>query len=127
MKKEISLNEIQNIYAAIFQDWHRFQENIKLDPKNLYNLIKLKKTILNEVEQMQETLRNFISSIDGVTINADGTFKIPEDKIVDTNVKLNEMGAIIVEIEYTPIKIISEEQKIPIEVMEALFDFIEVE
>ena len=126
MKKEITLGTVQSIYVTLFQNWDSIKENIKLDPKNLYNLISLKKAILIEVEKMQEAVRDFINTVNGVTYNPDGSFKIPEDKIAETNIKLAEMSNIIVEIEYVPIEIKDEDCKIPIELVEALFDFIEV-
>lgn len=126
MEKEIKLGVLQEIYIKLFQDWDKIKDEIHLDPKNLYNLVGLKKTILSEMEKMQEAVNAFISTIDGVKLQDSGGFQIPPEKVPEVNQKLFEMNEQTIKITYTPIEIDNKTAKVPINFIEALFEFIEI-
>lgn len=126
MEKEIKLGVLQEIYIKLFQDWDKIKDEIHLDPKNLYNLVGLKKTILSEMEKMQEAVNAFISTIDGVELQDSGGFQIPPEKVPEVNQKLFEMNEQTIKITYTPIEIDNITAKVPINFIEALFEFIEI-
>lgn len=126
MEKEIKLGVLQEIYIKLFQDWDKIKDEIHLDPKNLYNLVGLKKTILSEMEKMQEAVNAFISTIDGVKLQDSGGFQIPPEKVPEVNQKLFEMNEQTIKITYTPIEIDNTTAKVPINFIEALFEFIEI-
>lgn len=126
MEKEIKLGVLQEIYVKLFQDWDKIKDEIHLDPKNLYNLVGLKKTILSEMEKMQEAVNAFISTIDGVELQDSGGFQIPPEKVPEVNQKLFEMNEQTIKITYTPIEIDNITAKVPINFIEALFEFIEI-
>ena len=126
MEKEIKLGALQDIYIKLFQNWDTIKDEIHLDPKNLYNLIGLKKTILSEMEKMQEAVNAFIGTIDGVKLQDSGGFQIPPEKIPEVNQKLFEMNDQTIKVVYTPIEIDNITAKVPINLIEALFEFIEI-
>ena len=126
MEKEITLGTIQFMYINLFQKWEAIKDQIQLDPRNLYSLIGLKKTVITEMEKMQEVVREFLNTIEGIDYKEDGSFQVPEDRIDDVNNKIAEMNETKITIHYSPIEIKDENCKIPMEVMEVLFDFIEI-
>lgn len=126
MKKEITLGAIQSMYINLFQDWENIKDEIQLDPKSLYNLISIKRVVFSEMEKMQEAVRGFLHNIEGIDYKEDGSFKVPENRVMDVNKQIAEMNKTIITIEYSPIEIKNENCKIPLKVMEALFDFIEI-
>lgn len=126
MEKEIKLGVLQDIYMNLFQNWDENKKGIELGPKSLYNLISLKKIVLSEMEKMQEAVQEFIKTLDGVSIKDDGTFNVPQELIPAVNGRLAEMNNEVITIDYKPIEVNEETDKLPIEVMDVLFDFIEV-
>jgi len=126
MKKEVTLGMIQAMYIGLFQNWNEIKNQIQLDPKNLYSLIGIKKVVLTEMEKMQEAVQEFISTIDNIEYHDDGSFSVPDEHIQEVNNKLAELNASTILFDYVPIEIKDDNCQIPMEVMETLFDFIEI-
>jgi hypothetical protein len=59
----------------------------------------------------------------GGTPQEDGSIRIPDENIQEVNIKLQDFGNEIIDVEYGEIKLL-EEDYIPIEILEALYDFI---
>ena len=89
------------------------------------NIIKLKKELERQGAVIQETVATLAEQSGGER-QQNGSYKIPEDKIASLNAQLDDFGKEEIEIEYTPIRI-KESDNVPPTLMDALFDFIELE
>jgi len=119
-----TLKEIRDIGFVLLSNWNAERKEIALKGKNLYNLIALKKKIVEESEKIQEGLNVISEQSGGILDQEKGQYKIPQDKVPEVVKKMDEMLAETTEIEYEPI-IITEDCSLPIGLMDILFDFIE--
>lgn len=62
----------------------------------------------------------------GGTVNEQGNLQIPQENIPTVNTELESVAAQEDNIEYTPI-VLKDEEKLPVEIMEAFLPFIELE
>lgn len=122
MKKEITFNEVSRIFR-VFTEWNMLSKNIKLGSVNLYRLIAFKKEIESKEMAIEETIRTIF--INNGATETDGLLRAPEDKQDLVVAQVNELSSEKVEIEVPEITL-SEDDNLPIELMEVLFDFIKV-
>lgn len=122
MKKEITFNEVSRIFK-VFTEWNTLSKSIKLGSVNLYRLIAFKKEIESKEMAIEETIRTIF--INNGATETDGLLRAPEDKQDLVVSQVNELSNEKVEIEVPEITL-SENDNLPIELMEVLFDFIKV-
>lgn len=125
MIKKLTTTELRGIINEISECWGNDRNNIKVGVNSMYNIIKLKKELERQGVIIQETVATLAEQSGGER-QQNGSYKIPEDKIASLNVQLDDFGKEEIEIEYTPIKI-KESDSVPPTLMDALFDFIELE
>lgn len=125
MIKSLTTTELRGIINEISECWGNDRNNIKVGVNSMYNIIKLKKELERQGVIIQETVATLAEQSGGEK-QQNGSYKIPEDKIAALNVQLDDFGKEEIEIEYTPIKI-KESDNVPPTLMDALFDFIELE
>ena len=125
MIKSLTTTELRGIINEIGECWGNDRNNIKVGVNSMYNIIKLKKELERQGVIIQETVATLAEQSGGEK-QQNGSYKIPEDKIASLNVQLDDFGKEKIEIEYTPIKI-KESDSVPPTLMDALFDFIELE
>lgn len=123
--KNLSLNRIKTIGDAVFADWEQEKRDIRVSATTLFRLISLKTKLNDELVKAQEAVAAIAHNCGGVD-QEDGTIKVPEERMADANRALRELGEENIEIEYSPI-IIREGDEVPITLMEALLDFIEIQ
>lgn len=122
MEKEFTINTIEGIYTHLIPKWNENLGAIKLKSRALYNLIGLKKTIEERHAQTQEAVVAIMKRFGAEQIE-NGGLKVPEDKIADTNAELMKLSEEKIKIEFSEIKV-GEDDELPPELMEILFDFI---
>lgn len=124
MEKQIQTGKLKTIAEGVVVNWDAMKSDIKLNSKALYNLIGLKKNLMEKGQQINDTLVQLFESND-CKLNDDGTgFLIPNDKQEKMSQLLIEFYDQIAYIDYQPI-IIKEEDSLPADLMDLLFDFIE--
>lgn len=124
VKKTLTTNDLQVAANALFTAWESNKNNISLQVIQMYNLIKLKKTLQEEATKLTETVTTLAEQAGGERLQ-NGGIKIPDEKIDEVNAALDELSKEIIEIEYTPIQITGED-KIPVAIMEPLMEFIDI-
>lgn len=124
MTKQISIGEVRAIALWFVQNWANSKNNLKLAPKQLYNLIALKKTIENEFLKANEAIQTILEQ-NGCPSQGDGTYKIPEEKRDQITNQLNEISEQTIELEYNLIEI-GDEDSISPELLDILFDFVQI-
>lgn len=124
IKKTLTTNELQNTANALFAAWEANKNETKLQVVQMYNLIKLKKTLQEEAIKLSETVTTLAEQVGGERL-PNGSLKIPDDKIDEVNEALGQLSDETIEIEYTPIQVTNEDS-LPIAILEPLMEFIEV-
>ena len=124
MQKNFTTVEIRNIGTQIISVWDTEKVNIKLNGKNLYNLIGLKKLIEQKIASIEETVM-IIAQQYGAETQENGTLVIPQENRAIASEKLQEFGAEIVSLEYEEI-FMTQDTSLPIAILEPLFDFITI-
>lgn len=124
VKKTLTTNDLQVAANALFTAWESNKNNISLQVIQMYNLIKLKKTLQEEATKLTETVTTLAEQAGGERLQ-NGGIKIPDEKIDEVNAALDELSKETIEIEYTPIQITGED-KIPVAIMEPLMEFIDI-
>lgn len=125
MIKAITTGEIRKICEDLFPIWEESRKQIKCSGKTTYNIIKLKKELEKHLITIQDTVMTMAEQSGGIRQD-NGSYRVPEDKVEELNTKLSEFSESTIEIEYSPIAL-SENDEIPPVVMDALFDFIEMD
>lgn len=124
MEKQIKTGNVKFVAESVLANWDTFKDDIKLNAKALYNLIGLKKILTDQGQQIAETLIQLFES-HNCPMNQDGTgFIIAADKQEEMNKLLIDFYNESINITYNPI-IINENDKLPADLMDLLFDFIE--
>lgn len=122
MKKEITFNEISRLFK-VFSGWQSYSKDIKLGTVSLYNLIAFKKAIEAKEMNIEETIRTIF--LNNGAIDDQGMLKLPEDKQEKVTEEIDELGRQTEEVEYKTITVANGDN-LPVELMEVLFDFIEL-
>lgn len=125
MIKQISIAELRSRGEILFASWEKDKQEIKINAKQLYRIIKLKAIIEEELRKAQTAI-NVVAEQNGGELQPEGGYKIPSDKIPIVNAQLADIAAEMIDIEYTPIQF-KEDDIIPADIMDALFPFIEME
>lgn len=125
MIKSIKIEELRVNGLALLNEWNDSINDVHLTMKSMYALLKLKKSIENEFNRVNDLIR-IIAEKYGATINQDGSFKIPQEHIKEANKELDELGQTDIDFEYTPVTI-REEDNVPPKMFEAILDFVELE
>lgn len=122
---QMPMAELRSRGEILFQNWENDKQDLKINAKQLYRIIKLKALIEEELRKAQTTI-NTIAEQNGGQLQPEGGYKIPPEKIPTVNAQLADLAAETIDIEYTPIQI-KEDDVIPADIMEALFPFIDME
>lgn len=122
MKKEITFNEISRLFK-VFSGWQSYSKDIKLGTISLYNLIAFKKAIEAKEMNIEETIRTIF--LNNGAVDDQGMLKLPEDKQEKVTEEIDELGRQTEEVEYKAITVANGDN-LPVELMEVLFDFIEL-
>lgn len=122
MKKEITFNEISRLFK-VFSGWQSYSKDIKLGTVSLYNLIAFKKAIEAKEMNIEETIRTIF--LNNGAVDDQGMLKLPEDKQEKVTEEIDELGRQTEEVEYKTITVANGDN-LPVELMEVLFDFIEL-
>ena len=122
--KSITLNQAKTISDILFANWENDKSSLKVSSITLFRLISLKNTLQNEMLKTQEALAAIAYNCGGED-QLDGTIKVPDERMPEANRALRELGDEVLDIEYSPI-ILREEDSIPVALMEALMEFIEI-
>lgn len=122
---QISIAELRTRGEILFANWEKDKQEMKINAKQLYRIIKLKAIIEEELKKAQTAI-NVIAEQNGGELQPEGGYKIPSDKIPIVNAQLADIAAEMIDIEYIPIQL-KEDDVIPADIMDALFPFIEME
>lgn len=122
--KSITLNQAKTISDILFANWENDKSSLKVSSITLFRLISLKNTLQNEMLKTQEAIAAIAYNCGGED-QPDGTIKVPDERMPEANRALRELGDEVLDIEYSPI-ILREEDSIPVALMEALMEFIEI-
>lgn len=122
--KSMTLNEVKALGDAFFPAWEASKNDIKVSGVAQFRLVSLRKVLAEHLERANEAMVTIAHNCGGVD-QQDGTIKIPDDKIPEANRALREMSEEIVDIEYSPVPF-RDEDKMPMELMECLIDFLEI-
>ena len=113
MIKSIKIEELRVNGLALLDQWNDNINDVRLTMKSMYALLKLKKSIENEFNRVNDLIR-IIAEKYGATI------------IIEANKELDELGQTDIDFEYTPITV-REEDNLPPKMFEAILDFVELE
>lgn len=122
--KTMKNGDIRQIAFDLSQRWESSKSNIKLSGKATYALIGLKRKLLSIGDEITEAFGTVGLALGG-KVDEMGMLKIPDDKIDEANKQLTEIAVQTQEIEFTPI-VLNEEDELPMELMDILYDFIEI-
>lgn len=123
MEKEFTTLAARTAAESIVKNWDAAKNSLKLSPKALYHLIQLKKELEIKGQTIADTLMQIFTSHDCKLNDEQTGFIIPPEKSQEINNALTEFYAEKVVINYEPI-VITDNDVIPTDLMEALFDFI---
>lgn len=125
MNKNFTTSQIREIGAILFTNWEKSKNEIKLSGKSLYALISLKKDLEQRLTIIEETVSTLALQF-GAEQQEDGSLVIPQDRRAEAGQALMEMGNETLEVFYEEI-VINDASVLPIDIYEALFDFIRLE
>lgn len=123
--KTLKNGDIRQISFDLENQWDGLKSQIKVSGKTLYAIISIKKT-LSEIGRTVAEAFFTVGQNAGGSDNGDGSMKIPDDKIDEVNTALTEIANTQTDIEYIPI-ILGENDSVPVEIMDLLFDFISID
>lgn len=124
MEKKLTLGDVAMLAQFLLGNWEQQKTEIKLNGKAVYALIKLKNNLMSEFRKIQEASRTVVLSHGGVE-QEDGNIKVPDNEIGAANMELSELQKEEITLEYTPIQM-GENDSLPLDFMDALFEFIEM-
>lgn len=116
--------DIRQISFELMSRWEAIRPQIKLSGKSTYALIALKRKLVEVGDSVTEAFMTVGQSLGG-EIDNQGRMQIPPEKVEEANKSLSEIALETTEIEYTPI-VVGEDESLPIDLMDLLFDFLEV-
>lgn len=125
MEKTMKIAELRVVAADVVTKWEQYKGEIQLRPTSLYSLIGLKKTLLERLSQIEETLGEIALRHKGEA-QENGTYFIPEDTREAANKDFQDFGDSETSFNYEVI-IVAEHDNIPMELFEPLYDFISIE
>lgn len=125
MTKEMKIVEMSFAANTLLAAWNTSKKEITLKGRPLFNLIGLKKELENHLLQTQETMTTMAEQFDGVFDGQINGYRIPPERQDEANKAIREftMGTIV--INYELIKI-GPEDNVPVDILEAIFDFVEM-
>ena len=124
MIKTMNTFEVRTLAENLITKWEDQKMNIPVSGKALFHIMGVKKTLKSHLRTIGDTL-NLLATQHGGEPQANGQFKIPNEQIEDLNKELADFYATEIDIEFTPITL-SETDELPVDLMEALYDFIEM-
>lgn len=125
MIKTMKNGDLRAMGLALGQIWNTKKHEIKMTGKNTLYLLKLK----SEIDKQNVIINDAfmaIGSTHGGTMSEEGNMTIPKEEIEAVNKELREIAEESTDIEYTPLKI-EEDDQLPLEIMEILLPFIDLE
>lgn len=123
MKKEMTTIKARLIAETFFVSYEESKKDLTVGGRTLFNIIGLKKEFERVYEQIQETIAAIAESHGGTMLENGTGYNIPEDKRQEAFNKIEEFSKEKVEIEYSPITL-TEKDSVPVELLEALYDFV---
>ena len=121
MQKTMKLGEIAGLGSFLMSVEDIF-EGMKLEAKPIYNILKLKKVILEKFNTGQEATMALAKSFDAVPVNGT-SLQVPPERLEDFNAAYAELMSEEVTIDYAEIEISGKANSNP-KFMEAFLDFI---
>jgi len=125
MIRTLKASMVRGIAGELNEFWEAHRKEIKLSGKNLYNLIGLKKLIVEKGSALQDTVIQHAEALGGEW-TADGQMRIPPEHIEVMNEWIQEFMNEDIDIDYQEI-VVTSEDAVPIPILEALYEFISVE
>lgn len=125
MIKTMTAAEIRRIAFELLEGWNNIRKDIRLSPRQLYNLMGLKKSLEQEYLKINDTLVTIMEQHEGKPTEQGG-YQVPPEHVQEVNALLQSFGEETVEIEFSPVRVRNEDN-LPVEAMELLFEFIEIE
>lgn len=116
--------DIRQISYTLDSEWESIKNQIKVSGKTLYAIIALKRELANLANVITESFI-VIGQSHGGQPQPDGSLKIPDENIPEVNKLLTEVANETQSVEYRPI-VLAETDDVPTDLMELLFDFIEM-
>lgn len=123
-EKKITVGEVAALAQFLIGNWDDHKNEIKLSGRSVYALIGLKNSLMSEFRKLQEATRTVVLAHGGVEQD-DGNIKVPDAEIGATNMELAEMHREETTLTFTPI-IVTDNDSLPLDFMDALFNFIEL-
>lgn len=124
MTKELKGEQIRELGFMFQKVWEKEKKDVKLSPKTLYNVLKLKKEIDKHCASIEDAMVLILEQ-ENCENQGNGRYNIPEEKRDIVGDKFDELADQILEIEYSPL-VITDDDVLPTSIFEALFDFIEI-
>lgn len=118
-----TLNQIAGNANEITQDWNENVAKIKTNAKTLYQIISVRKQLIQEFTNIQEAMQAIMIKHGGKD-DGNGFLRVPPEKIDIVQKELDEIGNQTVELDVDTIYL-SEDDEIPAFLLELLFDNIE--
>lgn len=116
--------DIRQISFTLDTNWDQIKRGLSVSGKSLYSIIALKRKLAEMAGVITESFL-VIGQNHGGQVQQDGSLKVPDDQIPEVNKLLTEVALETQEISYQPI-VLKDSDDIPAELMELLFDFIEM-
>ena len=124
---DIVLTNAKIRYIAEFfgPKWDSIKGEVKLSGKALYNMIAVKRQVLEKAQDIDGVIMALADRFGGEVLQ-NGSIHFPEDKVSEVNSALQEAMNVEATIQFNPI-CLKGNDTLPADLMEALFDFIEFE
>lgn len=123
--KSITTQKLMDVGSTLLRTWDEHKSKIQIRGKALFAFISLKKDLEKKLNEVQETIATIAEQHNGVFKPEIGGFEIPPEQRASANKVIDEVLKEEVEIAYTPITL-REEDTMPAEVLDAIFDFVEL-
>lgn len=123
--RQMKIGDVRQIGFLLVTQWESLKDRVTVSGKSMYALIALKRTLEAKFQEINETFLE-VGQRHGGYANEQGNLQIPEDKIETVNTELTEIANEMIDIDYREI-LLRDGDYLPPELMEALFEFIEVE
>lgn len=125
--KELTMTnaQIRAMADVVVGKWSDFKGEIKLTGRQTYNLVTIKRKITELTSDINDSMMTIAERFNG-DVHQDGSISFPEDVTTQVNKEIIDVMNTEVTISFNPIAI-SEDDNLPVDLMESLFEFIEFE
>lgn len=125
--KEITLTnaQIRAMADTIVGKWDSFKGEIKLSGRQVYNLITIKRRIIELTQSINDSMVTIAERFNG-DIHQDGSISFADDVTKQVNQEIVDVMNTEISISFNPVAV-SEDDNLPVDLVEALFEFIEFE